>query len=408
MGLSTLPIGYCANVHPALTFRDLLIQLNRYTKEVAGQLGRPMAIGLWLPNSIVAEMQQSPNLLANLRAWLADHRLIVYTLNAFPFGNFHAERVKEQVYLPDWTTRERADYTIACADILQQLLPEGVSGSISTSPLAFKQLEPTGRRLEDYLPELQRVANAFATIEQSHGKTIRLAIEPEPLCRLETTAEAIEFFQVARDHLARNANSTQQARFGRHIGLCYDVCHQAVEFEDIATSIRAIDAQAIPIAKVHVTNALELNQPGDADARSALARFIEPRYLHQTFAEPVGDLAQRASTKPTGPTQLDLDQTLCASPDADWLARARWRIHFHVPIHVQELGPLRTTRGDLQTALQTLATIEQTPHLEVETYTWNVLPTASSAVGAPDLVGGLTAELTFANELVDRLRDKTS
>jgi hypothetical protein len=169
------------------------------------------------------------------------------------------------------------------------------------------------------------------------------------------------------------------------------VCHQSVEFEDVAKSIQALHTADIRINKVHITCALRLERPGEnQEGRAALATYVEPRYLHQTFAR-----GRDGSTV----YQLDLDAALCSSPPDDFRAADEWRVHFHVPVNAESLGPLGTTRSDLKRALAAVAGLPYAPHLEVETYTWGVLPGGAKV----DLATGLAAELTATRSLLEAL-----
>lgn len=385
MSISTLPLSYCTNVHPGLTVPEVASGLQQFTIPARDRVGAPIAAGLWLAAPVIAELQAEPAALDCLRGMLIGGELSCYTLNAFPYGNFHSDRVKEQVYLPDWTAPERLKYTLDCATVLSELLREGAEGSISTVPLGFKELASGPDFEVGCIDNLLQLAAGLDDLHDDTGRVIRLAIEPEPRCVLETTAETLGFF----DRLFAVAEQRHQLDIAqRHLGVCYDVCHQAVEFEDIPSSIAALQQAEIRINKVHITCALHLDNPAENSAgREYLANFVEPRYLHQTFAR-----------QADGSTifQTDLTTELCRQPPAEFLNAESWRIHYHVPVHAESVGPLRTTRPELRTALASVAALDYAPHLEVETYTWGVLPEGARH----DLVEGLAAELTATrNEL---------
>ena len=385
MSLSTLPLGYCTNVHPGQSVAEVERGLDRYTVRVQENLGIPVAAGLWLAQPVVEELLAAADGVARFAEGLRERGLECYTLNAFPYGDFHSERVKEQVYLPDWSQAERLDYTRDCARVLAGLLGERTEGSISTVPLGFKGFEHPADFLERSIDRLTELAIDLDRLYQETGKLIRLAIEPEPFCLLETTPETIAFFESLR---RRAADLNRLEAVERHIGVCYDVCHQAVEFEDVEASIRALVPAGIRINKVHITCAIELENPAENRAgREALARYAEPRYLHQTLARSRNGQVLRL---------VDLSSQAALEPDADFLDAERWRVHFHVPVDAERLGPLGTTRGDLKRALAAVASLDYAPHLEVETYTWEVLPDGAAA----DLVGGLTRELQATHALL--------
>lgn len=379
--LTTLPLGYCTNVHAGLTVADVLAGLDRYTVPVMNRVGRPVAAGLWLARPVVDELLADPQGLARLAEALDSRKLVCYTLNAFPYGDFHAARVKENVYLPDWSQPDRLTYTEECATALAAILPEGVEGSISTLPLGFKGFDHPADFDEACIRNLIACAEWFDRVKRESGRTVRLAIEPEPFCRLETTPEAIAFFEKlwkqsgAKERLVRE-----------HIGLCYDVCHQAVEFENIAESMAGLDAAGVRINKVQISCAVQLDDPArNAAGREALRHFVEPRYLHQTFARGRSGVAK----------VKDLSESLLDSPPAGFADAECWRVHFHVPVDAERIGPLATTRPAVVEALAAMARLSYAPHLEVETYTWNVLPGAKVS-----LVDGLAREILATADLM--------
>jgi sugar phosphate isomerase/epimerase len=396
MSLSRRPISYCTNVHPGLSLGEVLAGLDRYAIGVRERLGREMAVGLWLAEPVVREIRQSPNGPARLADELQRRGLPCYTLNAFPYGDFHSERVKETVYRPDWADPERRRYTEGCAEILAALLPEGGAGSISTVPLGFKgdPHRPAPERPADFEPqaiaELIAVARRLGRLHAESGRRIGLAIEPEPLCLLETTDETLAFFERLWT-AADRCGAADAVR--RHLGVCFDVCHQAVEFEDVGESLRRLDGAGVPIFKVHISCAIHIDRPGsDPSARAALARYAEPRYLHQTFARLADGCVIR---------HLDLSEQLALQPTGVLAEAEAWRVHFHVPVDAARLGPLGTTREELRQALETVAVLETTPDLEVETYTWEVLPGRERS----DLADGLARELSATYALLDKINE---
>ncbi|MFN0197311.1 MAG: metabolite traffic protein EboE [Planctomycetaceae bacterium] len=390
MTFSTLPLSYCTNVHPGRSLDEVLAGLVDYTAPVRKRCGRPVAAGLWLAKPVIDELLDDSNLRRQLQQTLLDHQLCCYTLNAFPYGDFHSDRVKEQVYLPDWSEPTRLNYTLGCARILSELMPPGTEGSISTVPLGSKLLTQPADFQERCLKQLLDLAIALNDLHDETGCCIRLAIEPEPFCILERTDEVLQFFDRLWDAASRRDCETIARR---HLGVCYDVCHQAVEFEDVAQSVKDLDRQGIRINKVHITCAIQLTRPGENSAgRDALESYIEPRYLHQTMGRlPSGEIL-RADDLSEDLWDLELQP-------GPWHKAVAWRIHFHVPVHAERLGPLDTTRQELKSALQAVSELEYAPHLEVETYTWEVLPGDQKM----PLVEGLTQELTATWKLLDEI-----
>lgn len=379
MAFSPLPPAYCTNVHPCRALADVPQMLDRHALAVRDRCDFAISVGLWLPEAAVA----APGAAATVADALAARGLSCHTLNAFPFGDFHGARVKEQVYLPDWADPRRLDYTLACARLLAALLPPGGEGSISTLPLGFKGFDHSAGFSAAASDKLLACALQFAEIEAATGRCIRLAIEPEPCCLLETTAETVAFFDGL---FARVAALGLEPVARRHLGVCYDVCHQAVEFEDAREAIAALTTAGIRINKVQVSCAIEVPDPTDPVQREALAAYVEPRYLHQTFARDAGGTLHRA---------VDLTADLLA--DASWQARAPWRVHYHVPVDAERIGPLHTTRGELARALAAIGALDYAPHLEVETYTWPVLPGADVI----DLATGIAREMIATRALIE-------
>jgi sugar phosphate isomerase/epimerase len=389
MPLSTLPLSYCTNVHPGRSVADVEHGLDQYTLAVRKNFGAPLAAGLWLAAPVVRELLADASRLPQFREGLNRRGLTCHTLNAFPYGDFHSRRVKENVYLPDWADPRRLEYTLDCARVLAALLPGGADGSISTLPLGFEEFSHPADHLDRCIAQLLQAAEGCDRLHRETGRLIRLAIEPEPFCLLETTDEALRFFE----RLWREADRQKRGEVARkHLGLCYDVCHQAVEFEDVSASIRALTSAGVRINKIHITCALQLDAPAEnVEGRRALAQYVEERYLHQTLARAKqGNIVRH----------VDLTETLALDPPAEFRNAEAWRIHFHVPVDAERLGPLATTRPELKQALAAVAALPDAPHLEVETYTWEVLPDAPADAGPERLIDGLTRELLATRDLL--------
>ncbi len=365
MTICSLPLSYCTNVHPGQTVEEIVSGLSEHAATARETLDVPIAAGLWLSANVAEQLTVEPDQLERLSQVLWQHDLCCYTLNTFPFGNFHSDRVKEQVYLPDWASRSRITYTEQCAALLSQLLPENSEGSLSTVPLGGRMNAQGPEFLAVCLSHLIQMASFLKHIHKTTGRLIRLAIEPEPMCELDTTADrTIPIFRTLFE-MAEARGCESQVR--EYIGLCFDVCHQAVVFEDVVHSLDLIQKEGIRINKVHITNAVQLTDPlNNREGREALCQFVEPRYLHQTYARFADGRVEH---------RLDLTrEDILRDPPDSFLKADAWRVHFHVPVYADRLGPLETTRPDLIAALRRVAALDYAPHLEVETYTWPVMP----------------------------------
>jgi len=418
---SGVHLTYCSNIHPGESWAEVRANLERHLLAVRARVAPDAAFGVGLRLSARAAAElAAPAALAELRAFLARERLYVFTLNGFPYGAFHGTRVKEAVYLPDWRSAERLAYTNRLADLLAALLPAGddddraIEGSVSTVPGAFKPAlggEDDVARIVEHL--LQHVAHLVALRARS-GRVVTLALEPEPHCLLETTAEAVAFFTrrlfapAAVERLAvlagLDAGAAEQS-LRRHLGLCLDLCHAAVEFEDAATSFDALEAAGIRLLKIQVSAGLRLPAL-DADALAALARFDDAVYLHQVVQRDAGAThAPHSPEVPDAPTAkhalsrfadlpaafaaLAAERAAAAGANANAnaaLAGREWRVHFHVPVFLQALPPFASTQPFLRKALALQRARPRAPHLEVETYTWDVLPAAYRQGSVDDAV----------------------
>ena len=378
------PLSYCTNVHPCRSRDDLERIISQEARSVQEQCGFGIGIGLWLPEVVVSKVAHDATVTKSIASLLADQGLQCFSLNAFPFGDFHSERVKEKVYLPDWSDVRRLEYTRLCSQFLAGIVTGEDEGSISTLPLAYKQAAQALDFSKRAIDQLMQLARDLDRLHHETGKIIRLAIEPEPFCLLETTPETIQFFELLWD-TADKAGIGGLVR--QHIGVCYDVCHQAVEFEDADVAIRELATADIRINKVQISCAIELDKPSDDKARQALATFAEQRYLHQTFA-------RHSDGRVISHT--DLTQELALDPPPAWQQAEKWRVHFHVPVDADRLGPLGTTRPELIRALHALGQLPYEPHLEVETYTWPVLP----GVASGDVIAGMARELIATRDLI--------
>ena len=369
-------LTYCQNIHPTQTWAECRAALEGPTAAVKARIcpDAGFAVGLRFSAETMRELAPGSPARAELGRILTAHDFRAVTMNGFPYGPFHATAVKENAYLPDWTTPERLSYTCDLANLMAELAPPGEALSLSTVPGTFKPWA-AGREAE-MAANLIAAAAHMARIEADTGVRISLAIEPEPFCFLETIEEAVSFF---RDHLFTDAavrtfadaaglvTSEAADAVPRHLGLCYDVCHAAVEYEDAAGSVATLRDAGVSVHKLQLSAALRV-APVHEEARRALAAYDEPVYLHQTVASAGGALTRYA----------DLAEPLARGSASDG---EEWRVHFHVPIFVEDLDAFGTTQGFLKEILALHREAPISPHLEVETYTWDVLPPHLTAVG---------------------------
>ncbi|WP_329454701.1 metabolite traffic protein EboE [Streptomyces sp. NBC_01497] len=375
---STVHLAYCTNVHPAESLDGVLAQLRDHCEPVRRRLGRDrLGIGLWLARPAARTLVDDPARLRALRSELDRRGLEVVTLNGFPYDGFGSDQVKYRVYKPDWADPERLAYTTDLARLLAALLPDDVTeGTISTLPLAWRTAydAEAARTAHRALVTLARRLDA---LEELTGKSIRIALEPEPGCTVETTADAIApVVAVASDR----------------IGVCVDTCHLATSFEDPLAALAALAAAGVTVPKTQLSAALHAEHPHLPEVRAALGAFAEPRFLHQTRTRTAAGL--RGTD--------DLDEALVgdALPDG-----SPWRAHFHVPLHAPPAPPLSSTLDVLRVVLAGLVGVAEprTRHLEVETYTWQALPAELRPRTRGRLADGIAAELVLARDLLTDL-----
>ncbi|MET8530159.1 metabolite traffic protein EboE [Micromonospora sp. NPDC005172] len=374
-GGETVHLGYCTNVHPAEDLTGILAQLDTYAVPVRQALGSDLlGLGLWLAAPVAAELAADPTLRRRLRAELDARGLEVVTLNGFPYAAFQAPVVKQDVYHPDWTTEQRLTYTLDLARVLADLLPDDAArGSISTLPLAWRQ--PWDSDMADAARRrLDQLAAGLAAVQRDTGREVRVAFEPEPGCVVESTGQAAALL---------SGMDTDR------LGVCLDLAHLACAWEEPAAALDRLRAAGLPVVKVQVSAAVEAADPaGGADA---LRRWVEPRFLHQTRGAGCAHLADPADAAYAAD---DLDEAL------DRKLPGPWRVHYHVPLHAPPEEPLGSTLPVLRAALRALfdGPVAGCDHLDVETYTWGVLPAARRPGTDAELAAGIAAELAFARD----------
>jgi sugar phosphate isomerase/epimerase len=367
-------LTYCLNVHAGESLAQVMAAIRAHVPPIREAVcrDRPFGLGLRLANQAAHDLLVAPAL-QSFRDLLAQHNLYAFTINGFPYGEFHDAVVKERVYQPDWRTPARGDYTLRLARILAALLPESITGSISTVPGSYKAWLRTAGDVAAMTDNLADTAAGLDAIRRETGREIHLGLEPEPDCFLETTSECVAFFKQhllisGRDRLARTLGvgpETAESILRRHIGICFDTCHLALQYEDLVTSMDALAHAGIRISKIQLSAAIRASWgPGVAEQ---LRPFCDPVYLHQVKAP-----------GPTGPiSRGDLVDAL-ALPTG---AHEEWRIHCHVPLYWTGSGALQTTADQLTPAFFRRAFALGIEHFEIETYTFDVLPPALRARG---------------------------
>lgn len=370
-----MELSYCTNVHPAEDLDGIIEQLDIHAGPVRRAAGLDsLGVGLWLPAETAAVLASDAVERARLRAALERNGLVLRTVNAFPYRGFHDDVVKLAVYRPDWTTAERLRFTTDCATALAFLLPDDGEGSISTLPLGWREGWDAAADAAA-TANLEALVAHLRELERATGRTVRVGIEPEPGCILDDVADVVTWL----------GDRPQLIEEGL-IGLCLDTCHLAVSFADPAGAVAAATGAGVRIVKVQASVALEVPDPADERTAAALAPFAEARYVHQVRALPVDGERHAAD---------DLGDVLAANPP--WPTDRPWRVHVHIPLHATPAPPLRATPDVLLAAVDAVLS---TPggadaHLDVETYTWTVLP---DSLQPESLVSGIAAELRWATD----------
>jgi len=389
-------LTYSTLVHPGDTWEDMWTSLKTYVPRVKARVSpdQPFGVCLRLSAAAADTLAQEPERRRELSAFLADNDLYVFTVNAFVYGGFKGETVKEGVYEPDWQTDERVRYTTTVADILAEIAPADVCPSIQAPPMGFKPKVTGPEVVAEYTANVMRVVAHLVELERRTGKTITLAVEPEPHCFIETTDEAIAYFHehlysgTAVRRLAEAVGlpiSEANVAVRRHLGLVYDVGHQAVEFEDPRVALAKLVDAGIPVYKLQLAAALRVPEVRQADV-DRLRAFADTIYLTQTVERRDGTMTRFLNM-----------QDAFAAWERDPGPR-EWRIHFHVPIFLERLGELETTRTSTAAALRMHRDAPLSRHVEIETYTWDVLP-AEFKTG--DIVEYVSREIEWARgELV--------
>ncbi|MEM9365653.1 MAG: metabolite traffic protein EboE [Planctomycetota bacterium] len=408
-------LGYCTNVHAGTDVGSILGTLEDISGRVRREVGvDSLGVGLWLPDSATSELLRTG--VEPLSEVMRANALAAYTINGFPFANFHAKRVKHAVYRPTWWEPERARYTENLAHVLAALLPDHADlGTISTLPLGWplpKHLRAAPSTDDDqyhagvlcekhpqWLDEeqvrlaakqLQTLAEQLKALESETGKRIVIAIEPEPGCLLHRTQDLIALFDAHLD------DPTSR----RYLSVCHDICHAAVMGESQETVLKQYADAEITIGKVQVSSAIVAHwRDKDRQAQDAmldqLRSFAEDRYLHQT-----GVWDREGQFTLFG----DLPELIEASREHPELLEShdRWVIHFHVPVFLENFGALNTTRQDVETVFAVLAselgTYRFTGQWEIETYAWSVMPESMRQSG---LVADIASEVGWCRRLMD-------
>ncbi|NRB74320.1 MAG: metabolite traffic protein EboE [Verrucomicrobiales bacterium] len=380
-----IDLGYCTNIHRGETWEETFDGLQRYTDEVRKRVSpdQPYGIGLRLGHDACRELASDAAAKDGFRRWLDDRNAYVFTINGFPYGKFHGSRVKEQVYAPDWTTTERLDYTKQLFDLMVELSPGGQSISVSTVPGSFKGfIKPETRQeqLEAMYRNLTACADHIESLREKTGRDIHLGLEPEPLCLFETSEETIEFF----DGYLSGREGDERSRILSNIGVNYDTCHLAIEYEDPGSSVEGLLDAGIRISKIHLSSALKLTPNPESVKR--LEAFQDEVYLHQVVVRSGDSVTHRF---------VDLPDAFSWFEENSANAGDEWRVHFHVPLHARAVEYFDDTRDQISGVFQLLKDASSTDgelfcqHFEMETYTWEVLP---EEIRSRDVVDQLEAE----------------
>jgi len=373
---NSFDLTYCTNIHPGEDWSSVETTLREAGPILKARLSpdKPFGLGLRLSARAAREaIDAGPS--APFRKFLDENGLYVAIINGYPYGEFHGAQVKDQVFAPDWTNESRLNYTLDLLTVLSGLLPEGMDGGISTMPLSYKPwLRDAGNKEPDWkaiVTNLVRLTETMAQLHRDSGKLIHLDIEPEPDGLIENTGEVIAFFNDWLLPIGGPLLESPQL-LSDHIRVCFDSCHIAVEYENPAVALARLQAAGIQIGRVQLSSALKVELPTKT---GRLIPFADSTYLHQV----IEDRGMCLHHYP------DLPEALAAPAEP---AAKEWRIHFHVPLFTTAYDGFQSTQEDVRAVLALAVRDGFTRHLEIETYTWDVLPAALKL----DMLDSITRE----------------
>ncbi|MBP4138557.1 metabolite traffic protein EboE [Flavobacterium geliluteum] len=394
-------LSYCTNIHAGESWEAVFKSIETYCIPLKEKVSpnKPFGIGLRLSYQAATELTLDNNL-SIFKDWLQNNKMYVFTMNGFPYGNFHDQPVKDKVHFPDWTSDDRLQYTQLLFTILSELLPFGLEGGISTSPLSYKHWYPTEASLieakKTATKQLVAVVTQLVNLHESKGTMMHLDIEPEPDGIIENSAEYIAFFE---DYLLKEGASLLAATLfcslpkakyyiRNHVQLCYDVCHFAIGFEKSEDVLQKMEKHNLKIGKLQISAALKCTASSNTtiqELQKCLRTFDEPTYLHQSVIKTINEELLKFN---------DLKNGIEAMQREDF---KELRTHFHVPIFIEDYQLLQSTQNDIIDVLKKWRQKEFTKHLEIETYTWQVLPAHLQT----DLEQSIERELKWVLNRVD-------
>jgi hypothetical protein len=395
-------LTYCTNIHAGESWDDHFAALRQNIPGIKKKISddQPFGIGLRLSHQASLQIQEKENLKI-FKDWLKQEDCYVFTMNGFPYGGFHHTKVKDQVHAPDWTTTERVAYTIRLFNILAELLPDGMEGGISTSPLSYKYWHTADKQQDVFrqtTKNILQVVEHLIEIKKTTSKLLHLDIEPEPDGLLESGPEFFDWYEryllpMGQEHLQKQigyASEKSAQAIREHMQLCYDVCHFAVGYEAHAAVIKQLHEKKIKVGKIQISAALKAAMPDEQTKRDqvvqAFRQFNESTYLHQVVARQEDGSLKRYP---------DLPEAL---NDSGNTSTKEWRSHFHVPLFVQDYGLLKSTQEDIREVLSIHCKQPFTNHLEVETYTWEVLPDALKAQISESIIREVEWVISYLSE----------
>lgn len=374
-GKNRAHLTYCLNIHPGESWADNLKAIKEYTLSVKKKVcpNKDFGLGLRLSDHAARELGREKALKA-FKSFLKNNGLYVFTVNAFPYGNFSSGRIKEDVYEPDWSSHKRVEYTLRVAQILAKLLPDGVEGSISTVPLGYTRKSYDINKMTKNILDC---AYQLSLLSRKTGKIISIALEPEPDCILQNTNGLVSFLSekiygagallLAQQHGLNRHHAERILQ--KHLGVCLDTCHLSVQFEDPEISLERLRRCGIKISKVQISSALRTMMAGNW--RKNLSRFQDERYLHQVRIKESGKMIR---------CHADLEPD-----DMQEVKNAEIRVHYHVPLYFTSFAGIGSTSGDLTPGFFAAAR-KVCSQFEIETYTFDVLPATVRKISVVDSI----------------------
>lgn len=337
-------LTYCSNIFKTNNLKKLSFNIKKYKEKFFKKYN--LNVNICLSNNLIKNINKK-----NLNSFREFYSIKITSINGFVYQNFHLKNIKENIYLPDWTSKNRFLFTKNILTYTDSIAKKKEKISISTLPISYIKWVNFFLNPFIFYEATQNLKKLTMQIKKSH-----LDIEPEPFCLIESYSDFLKFKKNWIKTLIIKKNE-------KSLTLCYDICHFSVIFEKQKIISKLITIDNLKIGKIQISIALKTiihyKHVFIKKLTKTLTKLKKSDFLHQSIIKNYSKIEK-------------FSDIYFFLKKIHLFKNKELRIHCHIPLYKKKFKYFDSTYKDTFNSLNLIKKHNLTKNIEIESYTYHI------------------------------------